>query len=50
MGKSLHRFLMETKAELLIRGKKIDEFEKEVALNNVIHALTEALKKIEKEN
>lgn len=48
MEKSLHKLLLEMKIELVIRRKKITDFEEEVAVTNVIHAVTEALKKIDK--
>lgn len=48
MGKSLYKFLLETKLELLIRKRKKEtkEFGQEVALNNLIYAIDGALEKI----
>lgn len=51
MGKTLSKFLLETKAELLIRKQEIATkmFKKEVAVNNIIFAIDEALNQIEKD-
>ena len=47
-NRSLYRFLLEVKAELLIRKRKESKrmFEEDVALGNIVFAVDEALKKI----
>ena len=42
--KSLEKFLLKTKLELMIRRKQlVEEFKTEVAISNIIHAIDAAL-------
>lgn len=47
-NKTMYRFLLETKAELLIRRRKEETriFEQEVAVGNILFAIDKALEKI----
>lgn len=48
MDEPLHKFLTGIRTELQIRQKKLKKFEQEVAVNNVVYAISEALKEIKK--
>ncbi len=52
MAKTLCKFLLETKVELLIRKRKIETkmFKREVALSNIVFAIDKVLEKIKGEN
>ena len=46
MNKSLSHYLIEVKTELKVRKKKLQAFTQEVAVNNIIYAISETLEKL----